>query len=213
MNNNVKSSSIFKQSATDSASPASASVENTELQTLIQKIKSNDDKIRAGAVEESIKFIPSAVSPLIEIMNDNRDFEMARAAKRALWKIVRHTSRQNADKERKAVCLELIKGFNNSSIQTKRELLWMLSEIGNDDSIPAMSKFLSDKDLREDARCCIERIPTKKAISALQSAFKNADEEFKYALAESLRARGVRVDGYPSKKLIPARQTNIGKKP
>ena len=47
------------------------------------------------------------------------------------------------------------------------------------------------------------------ATRALKSAFAKAPEDFKYALAESLRVRGQPVEGYPSRKLVPSVQTTV----
>jgi len=196
--------------STDSAFNT-ASYDVAELNELLQKIKDADDKVRADASEKLINLGPAAVQPLVNTMED-KNFEIARSAKRTLWKMARHSGKPGADNEREKICIQLFKALESElSVQTKRELLWMLSEIGGDEAVSQISKFFNNNYLKEDARCCVERIPSKKAISALQTAFKKADEEFKYALAESLRARGVRVEGYQSKKLIPTRKTNIGK--
>ncbi|MGC8744348.1 MAG: HEAT repeat domain-containing protein [Verrucomicrobiia bacterium] len=196
--------------STDSAFNT-ASSDVAELNELLQKIKDADDKVRADAAEKLINRGPAAVQPLVNTMED-KNFEIARSAKRALWKMVRYSGKPGADSNREKICDQLFKALElKLSVQTKRELLWMLSEIGGDDAVSQISKYFNNNDLKEDARCCVERIPSEKAISALQTAFKKADEEFKYALAESLRARGVKIEGYQSKKLIPTRQTNIGK--
>ena len=86
----------------------------------------------------------------------------------------------------------------------------MLSEIGGDDAIAPMAALLTDKEVREDARCALMRLPGKQATAALKSAFGSAPEEFKTALAESLRKRGETVDGHPSQKLVPTRPTTVG---
>jgi len=44
------------------------------------------------------------------------------------------------------------------------------------------------------------RLPGSQVTAALRSAFGRAPEEFKFALAESLRQRGEKVAGYPSQK-------------
>ena len=72
-----------------------------------------------------------------------------------------------------------------------------------------MAALLTDKDVREDARCALTRLPAPGAVTALKSAFATAPEDFKYALAESLRQRGQKVEGYPSRKLVPTAQTTV----
>ncbi len=59
--------------------------------------------------------------------------------------------------------------------------------------------------LREDVRMALERIPIKRAVQALKAGFEVAPEDFKGNLAQSLRKRGVKVEGYPCVKLVPAK--------
>lgn len=184
---------------------------NTNVGDLLAKLQNADEKIRVMALEECVNYGAAAVKPLAEII-DKPGFETARMAKRCLWKIVHHCGAPGKDKFRISVCAELIATLRTASTNLKREILWMLSEIGDDDSIPVISEFLKDKELRDDARCSLQRIPSKKALKALEDAFKTTDEEFKYAIADSLRARGVEVKNYPSKKLVPTKQTSVGKK-
>jgi hypothetical protein len=49
----------------------------------------------------------------------------------------------------------------------------------------------------------LTRLPGAQATAALKTAFASSPEEFKFALAESLRERGEKVEGYPSRKLVP----------
>jgi len=72
-----------------------------------------------------------------------------------------------------------------------------------------MVALLADEELREDARCALTRHPSPSAVAALQSAFAAAPEDFKYALAESLRQLGKKVAGYPSRKLVPTARTTV----
>ena len=85
----------------------------------------------------------------------------------------------------------------------------MLSEIGSARAIGPMAALLTDKELREDARCALTRHPSPDAVAALKSAFAHAPRDFKYALAESLRERGEKVEGYPSRKLVPTAETKV----
>jgi hypothetical protein len=94
----------------------------------------------------------------------------------------------------------------------RRDVIWMLSEIGGQETIDAfyqMPGILENKDLREDARCCVERIPGAAAVEALKEALENAPEDFKPALAHSLRVRGVEVPGVADLKLVPAKPTSV----
>jgi hypothetical protein len=92
----------------------------------------------------------------------------------------------------------------------RRELLWLLSEIAGDSEVAPVAAWLSDPELRENARLVLQRIPGDPSIKALQKELTTAPEDFKPHLAQSLRARGVTVDGYPSEKLVPVKKTTVG---
>jgi len=173
------------------------------VEELIAGIRDSSDKVRTEAWLNAGKAGAPAVKPLAKVMTDN-DLEVARAAKRALWKIVRHTGRPGANKERRAVETELAALLGKDQpVSVRREVIWMLSEIGARNSIKPIAGLLRNKDLREDARMALERIPTKRAVTVLKSAFEKAPEDFKPNIAQSLRKRGEEVAGYPCQKLVP----------
>jgi len=206
--NEIKPAVLIAGAATVIGS-ASHAAEVVSVSDLVARIKSTDDKIRGPAWQGAGPVGAPAVKPLAAVMTDP-DFEISRSAKRALYKIVRHAGRPGAKKEAQAVEKELIPLLQNSAVPVRREVLWMLSEIGGDDAVTPMAALLTDKEVREDARCALMRLPGRKATAALKSAFGSASEEFKSALAESLRVRGEKVSGYPSQKLVPARATTVG---
>jgi len=175
---------------------------------LLAGIKDADDKVRTEAWLSAGAVGAPAVMPLAETMGDD-DLEVARAAKRALWKIVRYAGRPGAAKEKRAVETELVVLLgNNHPVSVRREVIWMLSEIGGRNAIRPIARLIENTELREDARMALERVPTKRALQALKFRFKNAPEDFKPNIAQSLRKRGVEVDGYPCRKLVPKKKTN-----
>jgi HEAT repeat protein len=142
-------------------------------------------------------------------MTDN-DLEVARAAKRALWKLVRDAGRPRAGKQKRAVEAELTGLLGDDQpVPVRREVLWMLSEIGGRNSIKPVAQLIRHAELREDARMALERIPTKRAVTALKARFKAAPEDFKPNIAQSLRKRGEQVAGYPCRKLVPTKKTDL----
>ncbi|MDP2897016.1 MAG: hypothetical protein Q8Q12_10740 [bacterium] len=176
---------------------------------LIAKIRDKDPKVRAEARDNAGNVGAPAVKPLSSVMTDE-NFEVAREAERALWKIVRHAGRPKADSERKAVVTELIPLLGDiQPVRVRREAMWMLSEIAGDEAVAPVAAQLSDKELREDARMVLERLPGQRSLAALQMALKTVPEEFKINIAQSLRARGVSVPGLPSQKLVPTRKTDV----
>ena len=175
---------------------------------LIAAIKSDDDAVRGPAWQNAATAGAPAVEPLSQIMIDPR-FEVARSAKRALWKIVRHAGRPGADTKAQAVIDRLLPLLKDGPAVVRREVLWMLSEIGGESVVEPMAALLADPEAREVARCALMRFPGPGATKAFRAAFATAPEEFKFALAESLRTRGEPVEGYPSGKRVPKLKTTV----
>lgn len=209
MSSNDIKTAVFVAGAATVIASVSHAAEAVPVTDLVARIKSTDDKVRGPAWQGAGPVGAPAVKPLAALMTDP-DFEISRSAKRAMYKIVRHAGRPGAKKEAKAVETDLIPLLKSDAVTIRREVLWMLSEIGDDDAIAPMAALLTDKEVREDARCALMRLPSRKATAALKSAFRSAPEEFKSALVESLRKRGEKVNGYPSQKLVPTRSTTVG---
>ena len=185
-----------------------ALADGAAVEKLIADLQSADAAVRGAAWQSAATFGAPAVKPLAGVMAHS-DFEIARAAKRALWRIVRHANRPKAGKEREAVQTELITLLSSAPVPVRREVVWMLSEIGDSSAVAPLAGLLPDLALREDARCALERIPGTKAMHALEQALRTGPEDFRPALANSLRVRGRSVTGYPSQKLVPTKPTTV----
>jgi hypothetical protein len=175
---------------------------------LITRIQSPDEAVSGPAWQGAQTYGAAAIQPLAELLA-NADFEVARKAQRALCKITRHAGRPGAAQEAKAAETALIALLRHEKPAVRREALWLLSEIASDRAVRPMAALLTDEQAREDARCALMRLPGTRATAALRAAFRAAPEQFKYALADSLRRRGLRVEGYPSQKLVPSRPTTV----
>ena len=205
------------------------------LDQLIEMIKGSDANARAEAWQAAGPLGAAAVKPLMSLFVEtdaelNRltsdpkpnakkrqkithVLEVSRAGKRAVWLIVRHAGRPGNDDARKAVEAELCGLLGeDQAVVTRREVLWMLSEIGGDyavDAIREIPDILQNKDLRDDARCTVQRIPTDYALQTLTDGLEAAPDDYQPAMAQSLRVRGVDVPGIPCEKLTPTKQTNV----
>jgi hypothetical protein len=208
MTTQTSNASILVGAALGAVAATAAGAQRSDVGDLIAKIRSADDKVRGPAWQGAAALGAPAVKALAEVAYDP-DFEIARAAKRALWKIVRHAGRPNADAERRVVVAELLPLLAKGDANVRREFVWMLSEIGGDESVDPLVTLLAEKDLREDARAALQRIPGKKSLAALKTALKTVPEDYRPAVAVSLRARGEKVSGYPSQKLLPTRRSNL----
>jgi len=205
---NLKKVSLAAGSVAVAAETVDAAKEQA-VDELIVKLKSKDDKARAEALLSAGEVGAPAVKSLAKVMADE-DVEVMRAGKRALWKIVRHAGRPGAREERNAVAKELtaLLGDDQPTL-VRREVLWMLSEISGRRSIKAIAALLSNKELREDARMVLQRIPGRQSIAALKDGLNAAPEDFKLNIAQSLRKRSVEVPGLACVKLVPTKKTNV----
>ncbi|MCR4415455.1 MAG: hypothetical protein NUV77_23850 [Thermoguttaceae bacterium] len=187
-------------------------MEELTLEALIAKIKDNDAKVRAAAWQAAGKVGAKAVVPLAAVAGGGA-LEVARAANRALWQIVRTAGRPGAEEERAATVRELLEVLGDAQypLQLRRDVIWMLSEIIRDDEInpEGAATLLDDVDLREDGRAALQRVPGERSLAALKIGFEAAEGDFKAALACSLRARGVQVAKPPCPKLVPTKTTSV----
>jgi len=177
---------------------------------LMAGLRSTNEVTNAAACDSAAEYGAGAVQPLALTMG-SPDFELGRRCKRALYRIVRHAGRPGADTEATAVETNLLPLLSKDTlpVQVRRDLVWILSEIGSARAVEPLAALFADKDLRDDARCVLLRLPCPEAFAALKRAFATAPEDFKFALADSLRSRGEHIEGYPSKELIPTAQTTV----
>jgi len=174
-----------------------------DLQQFIEGIQSEEESARVEAMLSADKLGPEAIQPLAESMADGRA-EVARAAKRALWRIVYAIGAPGG--RRKPAAGEALIGLlgDDQPREVRREILWMISELSDArQAAQPVAELLAHTELREDARMVLERLPGADAVAALQAGFTRADEDFKFNLAQSLKKRGVEVPGYPCQKLLP----------
>jgi hypothetical protein len=175
---------------------------------LIEKIQSKSDDVRGDAWQAAGPVGAPAVKPLAGLIASG-ELEVARAAKRAIERIVHHAGRPGAEPERAGVAKELLSALGEDRpVAVKRELLWSVSEIAvaSEASAP-VAALLASAELRDDAKMVLERIPGDETLARLWVALDSAPAEFRPSVASSLRARGVEVPGYPSVKLVPAKET------
>ena len=208
----MKDQTLLTAATAVSLVATSNAAEPSTVADLVAKIKSADDQVRGPAWQGAAPAGAPAVGPLADVMTD-ADFEIARSAKRAIERIVRYAGRPGADRERQAVQAALVKLLTHPAVTVRRHAVWMLSEIGDAGAVAPMAALFTDAEAREDARCALTRLPGDQATDALRKALGPAPEEFKYALADSLRARGEKVSGYPTKKLVPTKQTSVTASP
>ena len=182
---------------------------NKTVNELMAGIRDDDAKVRTEAWQSAGEVGAAAVKPLARVMT-NEELEVARAAKRGVWKIVRHVGRPGSGNMKREVADRLVELLGDDQpVPVRREVLWMLSEIGDRRSVKTIAALLSNRELREDARMVLQRIPGRTALAALRTGLEAAPDDFKLNIAQSLRQRGEKVPGLDCVKLIPTKKTNV----
>jgi len=187
---------------------ATARADVATVETLMAQLRSADENVSGAAWQSAGPCGAKAVPGLGALMAEE-NFEVARTAKRALMNVVRYAGRPGAEKEARAVQKELVQLLKSKQAVVRKEALWRLSELGDAKAVTAMAALLNDKEAREDARCAIIRMPREAALGAFKRAFNSTPDDFKYALADSLRLLGTPQAGFPSRKLMPNAKTDV----
>lgn len=184
-------------------------MEPLTLELLITNIQSTEDAVRAAARDSAGAVGAAAVLPLAKLAASG-ELEIARAAQRAVQNIVYHAGRPGAEGEARAVAAELLKLLGEDlPVQLSRDVLWMTWQIAGEEAVEPVAALLANRELHEDARMALERLPGERATAALQAALAAAAEGDKPALAYSLRVRGVQVPGVPDLRLKPTKSTSV----
>lgn len=190
-------------------SATAATSSDQAVASVVGNLKSKDAKVCGQGIQAARSLDPSAIPTLAELL-DSEETEYRRAAKRALEGMVHDAGRPGATKAAKDTEKALLMALSRShSPQAQRELLWLLSEIGGNDSLDAIAQRLSNPELADDARMVLERIPTSKALDTLKKAYAKAAPEAQKRIAESLAKRRAPVSGFRSEKLKPTKTTSI----
>lgn len=160
-----------------------------ELQEFLEKIKSEEADLRYAAWRAAGPRGAAAVGPLTELMSSS-DRGVAKAAHEAMQHITHYAARPGAQKEARAVSVELLKvAASTAPKMVRAEALNFLGFVGDDRAVPGIRKLLANADVRDEARMALERIPGNASLRALQQSLKSAPEDFKPNLEQSLHNR------------------------
>jgi HEAT repeat protein len=176
---------------------------------LIAAIQSDDENMRTQAWVRAGELGPEPLKQLAQVVATG-ELEVSRAAQRAMWRITHTVGAPGADGRQATIAALTELLGDDQPIPVRREVLWMISELSDgSQAIEPIATLLKHPELGEDSCMVLERLPGANAVTALKAAFDTASEDFKYALAQSLRKRGVEVTGYPSQKLKPTKATRV----
>ena len=146
-------------------------------QTLLTDLQSKDKDVRFAAWRAAAGSNADAIPQLGKLAASSEP-GIAKAAREALITMTHSVGRDTSG--RSPVVGGLLKLTATENPLVVRTLAFrLLSQIAGEDSIPAIMKFISAPDVREEAIYAVERIPGAAADKALIGAYKDAKDDFK----------------------------------
>jgi len=162
-----------------------------DLKIFLSQIKSDDSAVRYAAWRSAGPMGAEAIKPLADLMKED-DRKVGKAAKEAAQQIVHHAARPGAQDEARAVADALVKvAASPRPRMVRSNALYWLGLVGDDAVVPALVKLLGDREIREDARMALERLPSDDALRALRDAAKTVSPDFRPNIEQSLRNRAM----------------------
>jgi hypothetical protein len=165
-------------------------VEQADLTQLVNDIKSSDGKTRLKA-QQSAGPVGAQALPALADLAASSDKGVAKAARGAMETVAHYAARPGAGAEAKAVSAELLKiAQTNRPRQVRADAIYLLGFTANDGkTVEYIAELLLNRDLWDEARMALERIPGNAATNALKKAAKTANDEMRPHLEQSLKNR------------------------
>ncbi len=161
-------------------------ISSAERVKFLARIRSSDAAERYAAWQSAGPMGADVINVLGELAS-SEDRGVALSATGAMEKIAHYSGRPGAQSEAQKVSSELLKIANSDRPRMVRSnALQLVGFIGDSKSVGGLVRLMKDKDLREDARLALERIPGSLSESALKALTKAADEN-KEPFAENLK--------------------------
>lgn len=160
------------------------------LNQLIQNLKSADADVRYAAWRSAGPAGAAAIVPIAELMAST-DKGVVRSATEALGRVAHHAARPTASKnERRAVAQALLQVASAPRPRMVRaEALHQLGFVAEERNVSALARLLEDKEVREDVRMALERIPGNASLRALEEALRRAPADFQPNLRQAINNR------------------------
>ncbi|BCW98350.1 MAG: hypothetical protein KatS3mg024_1177 [Armatimonadota bacterium] len=158
---------------------------------LIEAIRGTDADARWSAAENAAGAGAEAIPELAQVMDGN-DPEKAKAARVAMDRIAL-ASTAPGDEERRRQVSEALAAVarGDGALAARRHAVRLLGLAGGEEACDTLAALIGQKDLREDARMALQRIPGKAADRTLERAARNAPAGYESALRRSLQDRKV----------------------
>ena len=160
------------------------------MEEWLARVASPDGNVRQAAWLEAAKYGAPAIVPLGQLLA-GEDKSVARAARLAMEVIVADAGKPGNEAKRAATSRALGEALKTQPPVTARQTeIRMLALVGGDEAAPLLGSLLADKDVGEDARQALARIPGPAATQALIEGLSHAAPERQVGFINALARRG-----------------------
>jgi hypothetical protein len=157
--------------------------------SLLANIRFGDGPARAAAVKHAALIGTEALLPL-GMVYAGADLAAGRAASEAMKRIAFNAGRPGAEAEAKAAADQLLQlASPNYPRGVRADALELLGVVGGEAETKPLAALIDDKDVGEEARMALQRIPGKASDEALRSAARRCSGDRRAAIELSLRHR------------------------
>ncbi len=150
---------------------------------------SDSDDARRGAVERFARMGETGASVAFMVM-DRDERTRGKLARETLSRITHKLEGTDRQGMIAAHLSEHLSPRKGHPLRTRRLICELLGLVGDDASLQALYRAMSEPELQEDARRTIARIPGMRATIALISGLQVGEPPFKVGVLESLGQRG-----------------------
>ena len=162
------------------------------LSSFLTQIKYGDAAARTQAVKHAT-YLGTGAIPSLGSIYASGDPGAARAACEALKRICYNAGRPGATVEANTAATHLVTLTSKEYPRHVRaDAMLLLGLVGTATTAALLSTFLTDMDVREDARMAIERIPGSEVDDVLRKAARVVPADYRSAIDQSLRHRRMR---------------------
>lgn len=151
-------------------------------------LQSGNADVRFAAWRAAGDASPSLI-PQIGKLAGSRDPGIAKAAREALTTMAHAVGKDASAPNRAGVVRGLIDLAGGSDLGVRVHAIRLLSNIAGEDAVPAIARWFSTPELREEVAYCVERIPGEASNEALMAAYRTAPGDFKPRILAALGHR------------------------
>ena len=157
---------------------------------LLDRLQSPDANVRLKAWQNAGPAGAAAIPGLGDLMA-SPDKSVAKCAHGTLEVIAHYAAKSGSGSPTAhSVTANLLKLADSTRPRMVRaDAITLVGVVGDGRAVPTLAKLLSDKDVREDARMALERIPGSASLNALKKASQTVPDDYKPSINQSLHTR------------------------